>query len=149
MNIERLKTIIETYGSDSDSWPDEERQAALALLKRSDEGSRLIIEAQRFDRLLDGYAPQPIDQNKLRQQILSSIETAESHWLKGLIEWLSPDVDELLGSIWRPALAAAMTVTLGISIGIATVEDSTILSDTEEIQLMAFSATDYEGWTDE
>jgi hypothetical protein len=52
MNETRLKRLIEAYGAEPERWPDAERAAAMALLKKSAEARALVAEARRLDRLL-------------------------------------------------------------------------------------------------
>lgn len=49
ISVERVKTIIESYGGSSDAWPEQERKIAMALVAASSELQALCDEALRLD----------------------------------------------------------------------------------------------------
>jgi hypothetical protein len=51
--LTRLSELLDAYGGAPERWPDEERDAALALLARSTEARALRDQAARLDALLD------------------------------------------------------------------------------------------------
>lgn len=60
--LERLRAIFDAYGGDPLRWPEDERDAALALLARSGDARRLHEDALRLDAALDllpAAAPSP------------------------------------------------------------------------------------------
>lgn len=60
MTPERVREIIEAYGADPGRWPDRERDAALAMLRRDGSLAALQREARQLDGLLDDVAPPPL-----------------------------------------------------------------------------------------
>lgn len=68
MTIERLRTILASYGASAERWPQEERGAMLALLNNSAEARRAREEACRLDLALDGLRP-PAPSPGLAKQI--------------------------------------------------------------------------------
>jgi len=53
MTLERLRAVIEAYGTSSVRWPEAERAAATVLLAESAEARALVTEAEPLDALLD------------------------------------------------------------------------------------------------
>ena len=51
-NNDRVKQLINTYGANPDSWPADEREAAVALLKNASELQSLLGPAKELDNLL-------------------------------------------------------------------------------------------------
>lgn len=52
VNEQRVITILECYGADSDNWPEEERAAAIALINSSPELQQRQRESQQLDERL-------------------------------------------------------------------------------------------------
>ena len=84
----RIKELLECYGSSASSWPAEERQAALNLLKGSPELTRLREQTQSLDQAFMEHRVREIshtDQQavqSLQQRILHQLpdqELPESH----------------------------------------------------------------------
>lgn len=53
---ERVKAILDCYGSDPAAWPQDEKVAALTLIQHSSELRDLQLEAAKLDRLLSEEA---------------------------------------------------------------------------------------------
>ena len=53
MTLERLRAVIEAYGTSAPRWPETERAAAAALLAESAEARALLAAATPLDELLD------------------------------------------------------------------------------------------------
>lgn len=53
MTLERLRAVIESYGTSPPRWPAAERQAAAALLAESAAARALVTDAAPLDELLD------------------------------------------------------------------------------------------------
>ena len=49
ISVERVKTIIESYGGSSNAWPEQERKTAMSLVAASSELQALRNEALRLD----------------------------------------------------------------------------------------------------
>ena len=49
---ERVEQLLECYGADPNSWPDDERATASALILHSDRLKQLQKEAEQLDKLL-------------------------------------------------------------------------------------------------
>ena len=144
MNTDRLQKIIDSYGANTNRWPEHERTEAIDLLNASSEASELLMQARAIDTALDSFQVEPVNQ-ALNSKILR--HALKENTFEKLTAWLMPDLDNVISSIWRPALAAAMSMTLGIAIGMALPEESTeTLSDSEELYLLAITAESSEGW---
>lgn len=126
MSPERLRDLLDNYGSRESNWPSELREsmrAALDSLERNNSLERwdslepgeslelrvALREARELDELLDSYAP-PLAQ--LEQRIL---EALPQPLLERLFSWLVP---ERGSELWRPALAAALPLLLGVTLGL-------------------------------
>jgi hypothetical protein len=56
MTIARLRTILDAYGAAASRWPEEEREAALALIAQSPEARAAVAGAAALDATLASYA---------------------------------------------------------------------------------------------
>jgi hypothetical protein len=80
----RLRQLLDCYGSSSSSWPEDERQAALSMLKGSPELNTYRDQNQSLDKLLEKIQAQEsntIDQHAvqtLQQRIMSQLPDQES-----------------------------------------------------------------------
>lgn len=143
MNIERFKQIIDSYGSNESVWPIEERDAAREFLASSPDAQAMLRKAGRLDELLDGYQPQ-LDHQRRSSLVDSIVAKVQPGSLGKLVEWLTPDSDAIVASIWRPVLAMSTPLVLGIAIGITFETDDYFTAD-EERYLMAISIDTAEG----
>jgi anti-sigma-K factor RskA len=57
MTLERLRAVIQAYGTSPPRWPAAERQAAESLLAESAAARALVTEAAPLDALLDAAPP--------------------------------------------------------------------------------------------
>jgi hypothetical protein len=53
MMLERIETLVATYGAARDRWPADDRAAIEAFLAASPEAQHLVAEAEALDRLLN------------------------------------------------------------------------------------------------
>jgi anti-sigma-K factor RskA len=111
MTPERLRAVIESYGTSSARWPAEEREAAVALLAESAAARALAAVAAPLDVLLDAV-PAITPTPAMRVAILALAPRAAQRpgdgW-RGLIESLGG---------WRLAGAVlAASLVLGIVSG--------------------------------
>lgn len=68
MTLERLRTVLGTYGASPAHWPHGERAAAEALIDSSRDARALVSEAAQLDALLDLVQP-PAPSTALAQRI--------------------------------------------------------------------------------
>lgn len=69
-----LETLLDTFGSDADRWPEAERAPMLALIERSAAARQLVTEARALDRVLshgDVGVSEP-ERNALADRILAA-----------------------------------------------------------------------------
>ena len=109
MDPERFRFLLDAYGSDSRHWPAEERPAMEAFLAENAEAEVWRREAQALDLALSGYSVESFD---LTDRILGSVPRSA---LEQVLDWLLPEEPR---AWWRPAVAAAIPLFLGIAIGI-------------------------------
>lgn len=84
ISIERVETLIEAYGSNTQCWPEQEREAARALLGKSPALQQRYTEAQQLDALLlAGDDATPLDESLLARVVDALPEqprTPRYHW---------------------------------------------------------------------
>ena len=141
MNHDRLIELIEAYGGNEDAWPEDEREAARTLLSTSEEARQLLSESLYLDKLLQGYAVEFNQETRTRltENVMAKVQP---DLVERLINWLLPDIQSITTSIWRPALAASMTLAVGILLGLGLPIDSYLaeeLTAEEEFYLMAIA----------
>ncbi len=111
MTLERLRAVIESYGTSPPRWPAAEREAAAALLAESAAARVLVMEAASLDELLDA-APAIAPTPAMRAAILAMAPRATPRRGDG---WRTL-IGELGG--WRLAGAVlAASLVLGIVSG--------------------------------
>lgn len=130
MNEQRVCTLIAAYGADSARWPEEERAAAAALVDATPALRTVMKEAQAVDAWLDG---EPVSATLTLERILENLPMPGlgeriQWWVQRLLSWLTPTT---LTDLWRPALAAAAPLALGITIGVNTLVKESDWSETE------------------
>ncbi|MFT4769354.1 MAG: hypothetical protein ACI8RN_002498 [Glaciecola sp.] len=108
MSPERLQELLDTYGAAEERWPEHQRQDMRACLDAFPEMRRQLFEARDLDTLLDSYIPADVD---LEQRIFDALPVS---LLDRLLNWLLPEVPQFW---WRPAMAAALPLVLGLAIG--------------------------------
>ena len=117
MTIERFSQLLEAYGGNAKRWPIEEQFAALKLLEQSVEARRLQQSALTLDNLLNRVQISP-PTAALRKRILAKVYPLTSQaqdawqWFLQLIVGTTPREH-----VWRPAVALATPLLLGIVIG--------------------------------
>lgn len=147
MKLERLQTLLTTYGADPDRWPADERAAALQLLSGSVAAQNLAAEQRRLDAALDAWEPAvpALDMAALEARL-----PPRNDLLDRLLEWLLPSES---AAWWRPVSAAACTFALGIALGstvtVDLVDDPGVAVDSweDELYLLALETPDDGGDT--
>lgn len=141
MTLERLRAVIEAYGTSAERWPETERAAAAALLAESAEARALAAAATPLDDLLDAV-PAITPTAAMRAAILAAAPRARLRRGEG---WRGL-IGELGG--WRLAGAVlAASLVLGIvsggwlSLGQTTTETSS--PDLLQLAQLDDSAAEY------
>lgn len=109
MDLERFTHLVETYGAQPGAWPGHERAAAQSLLQHDPDARRCLDEAYRLDSWLDSWT---VASTASVERIVASLPPR--HPLDKLLAWLFPRAPRKL---WRPALAASLTLALGAALG--------------------------------
>ena len=151
MNLERLREIVGSYGASEENWPSDERIAVLSFLKNSAEARALVSIESSLDTLLDAFeVPSDIHaQHILKQKILTGITP---NFVERMIDWLTPELETLKTSFWRPTLAAALPLVIGIAIGVNFADDPSTFEDfteSETFYLLAITGDSNGGWYEE
>lgn len=125
MSPERLEELLETYGAREERWPQDQRSEMRACLNEFPKIQRQLFEARDLDLMLDSYSPVDVD---LQQRILEALPVS---MLDRLLNWLLPEVP---GLWWRPAMAAALPLVLGLAIGMESqnLTSTEVMTDWEE-----------------
>lgn len=130
LSTERFRELIDSYGASAQQWPGEYRRQMQEYLDANPEASTWLDDARSLDVLLNSYSPELPD---LSQRIL---DNAAPSLFERLLLWLLPSSPQ---DWWRPALASAMPLALGVMIGFATpVATTTASTDNWEEQERAF-----------
>lgn len=108
LSTERFRELIDSYGARQQHWPAEHRQQMLEYLDANQSARAWLNEAMSLDALLDSYTPEIPD---LSQRILAG---AAPSMFDRLLLWILPHSPQ---QWWRPALASAMPLALGLVIG--------------------------------
>jgi hypothetical protein len=132
MNQEQFKKLLETYGADTDRWPDDLRGQALSYLAENPNNQQLVSKYQALDDALDRYEISP-DTSGIQAALLSRLQQT---LFDRFIAWLIPEQPQYF---WKPALAATLPLVIGIVVG-SNVElptETSYDSWDEEIALLA------------
>jgi len=116
-SLERFRIIVEAYGANAEKWPVDERKAALALMETDLEAKNLLSAQHELDLQLDQSYQDKDNLDQLRLAILNSLpkqDTRTKPTIENLLEWFIPGD---ITSLWRPALAAILPLTIGITFG--------------------------------
>ena len=131
MDLAQFEEVLDQYGGDIGSWPQNVRHAAHKLLDSNEDAQVLLAQQRELDSLLVEamHAPPAVG---LPQRIIDNVREQNSSWIT--IPWLS--------FIWKPALASAFSLTLGLYLGIL---DQDIYADIDE-ELISVAIYDIEEW---
>mgnify|MGYP001823795292 CR=1 FL=1 len=122
MDEHRFDAALDRWGSNLQDWPADERQAAEALLAQSKVAESLLQTDRSIDATLSRLQ-QHVAPPGLEQRIHARLTTLESHGDRGQRIW-----SWVTASFWRPALLAAVPLTVGFALGLG-------LSDVSEQEL--------------
>ncbi len=148
MNLERFTLIIESYGADSQQWPENERAEALEFSSTSIDAGSLLGQAEELDQYLALFEF-PNSERSVRRIKMGIFSALKPRKLEQLLNWVLPDFDDFTRTLWRPTLVATMPLLLGVVIGLTLSNDTYELSPEEELSLLAFTDTVSEEWSNE
>ena len=118
----RALNVIAAYGAEQSAWPEEERGATLDALQSSDQLTEMLSEAASLDSLLQRSARvATLDGAHLAQQIAHRVpqQLTLSQRLSRRLEVVA---ESLSSDVWKPALAASLTLSAGLAVGSTTYE---------------------------
>lgn len=115
MNRDQARALLDAYGADAAKWPEQRREDLALFLDRDEAGADLLEEARQLDHVLAAYKLPGVD---LADQVLNALPQSG---LERLLDWLMPVPASLW---WRPAMAAALPLAIGVCIGALTPEFS-------------------------
>jgi hypothetical protein len=129
MTTERFPECLDRWGSDLESWPETDRQAAKRLLGTSERARELVAEASDLDHWLSSITKHRAPPG-LEQRILNRLPAQE--FGQHVLDWFA-------AALWRPTMAAACALLVGFAIGIVSpTNDDHIVAD--DLNMLAFSA---------
>ena len=137
MNAERFRQLLDSYGADEARWPEEHRVQMQQFLEDQPDPGPWLRDARTVDLLLDSYDPGAED---LTDRILSALPRS---WVEQFAEWLLPTAPT---QWWRPAMAGAMPLVLGVAIGLGYMTDVSQESLDWELQEQALLTTSTGDW---
>lgn len=112
MNIEEFTEIVESYGSESASWPEEIRQECIAFMANDPAARELINRQWQLDRLLDQRTV-PVFPELESRVLNQQLPDRRGPLLDRVLAWMLPSEKHFL----RPVLLACLPLLFGIFIG--------------------------------
>ena len=131
ISAERAMEILSAYGAQPSRWPEQEREALIALLAASPELAAVATQEQALDSLLDLYQPATrLTAGALTHYLPASQASRRpsTRW-RALIASLS-SWDDFQGG-WQAAAMVMLPLTLGFILGLSTEVTFEDWSDTE------------------
>lgn len=130
MNIDDFEQGLDRWGSDLDSWPDPERDAASMLVERSERARALMVQGQALDGWLDEGRTHRAPM-QLKQKILDQLPRPDI-WQRAA-DWFA-------SAFWPPALTGACALLLGFATGtlLPAANEETLIDD---VAGLAFTET--------
>jgi hypothetical protein len=118
----RATDIIAAYGAEQSAWPEAERAATLDALQSSDELPQTLSEEASLNSLLQQSARvAALDATQVAQQIACGLPQQQT-LSQRLSRGLEVVAESLSSDVWKPALAASLTLSAGIVVGSTTYE---------------------------
>jgi len=117
MTLDQFEQVLQTCGSDPQSWPAPSRTDCESLLRTDPQAQQLHRSYQQLDASLDALpavAFPGLEQRVLHQALPARKPQPSSSPVDRLLEWLLPQSG---APLWRPALAACLPLVFGIVIG--------------------------------
>ena len=134
MSIERVTTLIEAYGSDTQSWPEQERADAVACLESSPLLQQLLHGAYELDAVLQTGGVEEQANEALLARILDKLPE-------------QPKVEQNITKLeWIPRWPAAMAAALTAVVVVLVVMNSSV--QTVQNEQIALQEMDYLLWQD-
>jgi hypothetical protein len=118
----RATDVIAAYGAEQSAWPDAERAATLDALQSNDEVRQILSQEASLDSLLQQSARvATLDAAQVAKQIACGLPQ-QLTLSQRLSIGLEVVAESLSSDIWKPALAASLTLSAGIAVGSTTYE---------------------------
>ena len=118
----RATNIIAVYGAEQSAWPEAERAATLDALRSSGELRQILSEEASLDSLLQQSARvATLNATQVAQQIAGGLPQ-QLTLSQRLSRGLEVVAESFSSDVWKPALAASLTLSAGIAVGSTTYE---------------------------
>jgi len=118
----RAMDVIAAYGAEQSAWPDAERAATLDALQSSDELRQILSEEASLDSLLQQSGRvATLNATQVAQKIAGGLPQ-ELTLSQRLSRGLEVVAESFSSDVWKPALAASLTLSAGIAVGSTTYE---------------------------
>jgi hypothetical protein len=113
----RATEVIAAYGAEQSAWPDAERAATLDALQSSDELRQILSEEASLDSLLQQSARvATLNATQVAQKIAGGLPQ-QLTLSQRLSRGLEVVAESFSSHVWKPALAASLTLSAGIAVG--------------------------------
>ena len=138
MKLSRLSAILAAYGADPERWPEEEREAALALTKSSVPAARALAEARMLDAVLQQQSFPDISEETeqftlLHSAIVSQARRRPTHTWFG--RWFGFDLAP--SQLWPSLAGLALASVLGFAVGLGGMLQADTDHDGDEIAVLS------------
>ena len=118
----RATNVIAAYGAEQSAWPNAERAAILDALQSSDELRQILSEEASLDSLLQQSARvATLNATQVAQRIAGGL-SQQLTLSQRLSRGLEVVAESFSSDVWKPALAASLTLSAGIAVGSTTYE---------------------------
>ena len=116
----RALDVIAAYGAEQSAWPEAERGSTLDAVQ----GSNQVRQSLREEEVLDSLLQQSVraarlDAAQVAQEIAHRLPQ-ELTLSQRLIKSLEVVAESLSSDVWKPALAASLTLSAGLAVGSTT-----------------------------
>jgi hypothetical protein len=113
----RAKDVITAYGAEQSAWPEAERAATLDALQSSDQVRQILSDEASLDSLLQQSARvAKLDAAQIAQQIARGLPQ-QLTLSQRLSRGLEVVAESFSSDVWKPTLAASLTLSAGIAVG--------------------------------
>lgn len=116
----RALDVIAAYGAEQSAWPEAERGSTLDVVQGSSQVRQSLREAEVLDSLLQqSVRVATLDATQVAKQIARGLPQ-QLTLSQRLSRGLEVVAESLSSDVWKPALAASLTLSAGIAVGSTT-----------------------------
>jgi hypothetical protein len=140
VELARFQTILNAYGAAPERWPQDERDAALALTRSSVTAARALADARIIDDSLNActFSNVTLDPDRfalLQARIVGAAQPTMQSWMG---RWFGVNLTPM--QLWPSLAGLALASILGFAVGLGGVLQTESNHDMDDG--LAFSSTD-------